>query len=135
MTAILVSDITENNGKTVRENNMDKGHHLPLLSAVTIVQSDDDECWLEDKSTEIKHVVTHGLPLYVVKHARDCDGTPIYALSLLPSVIPDEVWITDYYRQNILKDPTSTNQVIGVANHITGFILTGMPEGSLSPLN
>ena len=59
-TLILFSEIVEANGKTIRENNMEKGHNIPLQSLVETAE---------------------GLRLYVVMHGRDCDGTPLYWLS------------------------------------------------------
>jgi len=69
--AILVQNIVEGNGKTVRENNVEKIHKIPLYSLVEIqIGQWDDE---EDP--------VNGLRLYVVSHTRDCDGTPLYGLS------------------------------------------------------
>ena len=56
-----ISDIIESNGKTVKENNMNKKHNIPI------------GCLVEDIET--------GIRLFVVYHNRDCDGTPLYCLS------------------------------------------------------
>lgn len=62
----LVCDLVEKNGKTIRENNLEKSHDIPLYTLVEVV-TDDDE--------------SNGLRLFVVKHSRDCDGEPLYDLS------------------------------------------------------
>ncbi|MDI6977294.1 hypothetical protein [Serratia sp. Se-RSBMAAmG] len=63
-----VSDIVESNGKTVKQNNMEQSHTIPLGSLVEILGSENDD--------------DTGLRLFVVHHGRDCDGTPLYGLSL-----------------------------------------------------
>lgn len=63
-----VADFVEKNGKTVRENNKNKQHALPLGSLVEILPDSSRD---EDS----------GLRLYVVGHGRDCDQTPLYNLS------------------------------------------------------
>lgn len=63
-----VSDIVESNGKTVKQNKMEQSHTIPLGSLVEILGSESDD--------------DTGLRLFVVHHGRDCDGTPLYGLSL-----------------------------------------------------
>lgn len=63
-----VSDIVESNGKTVKQNNMAQSHTIPLGSLVEILGDENDD--------------DTGLRLFVVHHGRDCDGTPLYGLSL-----------------------------------------------------
>ena len=73
---LLVADIVEKNGKTVRENNEAMGHNIPIGTLV-----------------EVKYDTWHGkgacskvhARLFVVEHNRDCDGTPLYGLGKLPS--------------------------------------------------
>lgn len=67
---MLVSEIVESNGKTIRENNMELQHQFPLKSLVEIVADPD---YVTDKD---------GLRVFVVGHARDCDGEPLYHLSM-----------------------------------------------------
>lgn len=62
-----VSDIVESNGKSVKQNNLEQDHIIPLGSLVEILGSDSDD--------------DTGLRLFVVDHGRDCDGTPLYGLS------------------------------------------------------
>jgi hypothetical protein len=63
---MLQSDIVEANGKTARENNLARPHLIPLDALVEI------DC----PESEF-----HGVRAFVVEHARDCDGTPLYSLS------------------------------------------------------
>lgn len=71
---IFVGDIVEENGKTMKENNSEIMHKLPLGSLVEIIDDcDDDEADESDR--------TKGIRLFVVDHCRDCDGTPLYGLS------------------------------------------------------
>lgn len=57
-------------GKTYREENNEKVHNIPIGSLVE---------------------VENGLRLFVVAHERDCDGTPLYALSF------DKKWTPTMY--------------------------------------
>jgi hypothetical protein len=67
--SMFFGDVVEKNGKTVRENNMAQTHNFPIGSLVEI------------KDTQER--------LYVKKHTRDCDGTPLYSLSVYKDI--DEV--------------------------------------------
>ena len=64
---VNVADIIEENGKTVRENNQNKKHSIPIGSLVEI-----------KPDTGPDH---EGIRLFVVDYTRDCDGTPLYSLS------------------------------------------------------
>lgn len=61
-TFLFVHDIVEENGKTVRENNLEKKHNIPIGSLVEIKDSRER--------------------LYVCQQIRDCDGTPLYSLCM-----------------------------------------------------
>lgn len=63
--AIFCGDIVEENGKTVKENNMEKQHNILIGSLVEVLGPDEAK----------------GLRLFVMRHSRDCDGTPLYALT------------------------------------------------------
>lgn len=67
MTILLVSDIVEKNGKTIKENNLVKEHVIKLGSLVEITYEGNEQ---------------QGVRLFVVNHSRDCDGTPLYDLSI-----------------------------------------------------
>jgi len=56
--------INPETGKTYREENLAKSHKIPLGALVEIVDT--------------------GARLFVVKHTRDCDGTPLYSLCADP---------------------------------------------------
>jgi len=71
MNAINFSDIVEENGRTIRENNNELQHNIPIGSLVE-VQYDE---WYGEGACQKVHA-----RLYVVKHTRDCDGTPLYSL-------------------------------------------------------
>lgn len=58
----FVSDIVEENGKTVKENNLEKVHKFPHGMLVELES---------------------GERLYVCDHTRDCDGEPLYGLCML----------------------------------------------------
>jgi hypothetical protein len=55
----------EKNGKSIKENNLEKKHIIPIGTLIEIVSLSD----------------YMGVRLYVVSHKRDCDGTPLYYLS------------------------------------------------------
>tara|TARA_B100002019_G_C20904442_1_gene419694 strand:+ start:106 stop:447 length:342 start_codon:yes stop_codon:yes gene_type:complete len=75
MNPVLVHNIKESNGKTIRENNLEVKHSIPLG---TIVEIDCDYC------------EEHGLRLFVGLHSRDCDGTPLYSLTFNKSLVGKE---------------------------------------------
>lgn len=68
---INVADFIEGNGKTYRENNMVKEHEIAIGRLV--------EC------------IGTGLRLWVWGYGRDCDGTPLYHLTLDRELICKEV--------------------------------------------
>lgn len=70
---MLIQNIIEENGLTVKENNQKKIHNIPIGTLVEIIY--DDRCDGEEENP------TFGCRLFVVAHHRDCDGTPLYELS------------------------------------------------------
>lgn len=65
---VMVHDLKEENGKTIKENNLERQHAIPLGALVEIgLDGDTDWEW-------------NGCRLYVVKYSRDCDGSPLYVL-------------------------------------------------------
>jgi hypothetical protein len=58
-------DIIEANGKTIRENNHQIPHMIPLGALVEVVAEDSE---------------AYRMRAYVIAHTRDCDGTPLYWL-------------------------------------------------------
>lgn len=72
MNMMNIADLKDPNDperRTYREVNNAKEHALPLKQLVEIVPWDDE-------SKELYG----GVRLFVVKHTRDCDGTPLYTL-------------------------------------------------------
>ena len=64
--------IVEANGKTIRENNLETIHRIPIGSLVEVKFNS----WFSDGACWKVHA-----RLWVVHHSRDCDGTPLYTLS------------------------------------------------------
>jgi len=93
----VFGDIVEANGKTIRENNLAIQHKFPLGSIVTVDFEETQHIFDSRPNIGYKGTAT----LYVVKHARDCDGTPLYALSDRP-VAPVLMSDTDYFRWKAL---------------------------------
>ena len=57
---INIADLDSGNGKTYREINNEKNHGMPIGQLVEI---------------------DSGVRLFISRHKRDCDGTPLYVLS------------------------------------------------------
>jgi hypothetical protein len=70
-TILFVGDIVEENGKTIKENNMERKHNIPIDTLVEVRY----DSWFDDGACEKVHA-----RLWVVEHGRDCDGTPLYSL-------------------------------------------------------
>ena len=102
---INVADIIEDNGKTIQENNLEKTHDIPLGSLVEIKYS----LWHGDGACEKIHT-----RLWVVRHDRDCDGTPLYSLSKHKKALfedgslkfsgKDGWWVKKYVILNLAND-------------------------------
>lgn len=101
---IVVHDVIEANGKTIRENNETKGHNIPLGTLVEIKY----DHWFGDGACEKVHA-----RLWVVEHARDCDGSPLYTLSK--------------YRDAGSRDPQNKNL-------FAPWTINGYDEESLTPV-
>jgi hypothetical protein len=70
-----MSDIVEENGKTVKENNMAIQHNIPIGALVEVTF----DTWHGNGACEVTKA-----RLWVVIQSRDCDGTPLYWLSKTP---------------------------------------------------
>lgn len=105
MQAIFVGDIVMSDGKTWKEQNMEITHKIPLGSLVEISCDDKDDPESLD-----------GVRLFVTGHIRDCDGTPLYALShnrnaydesnMLKEQIDKKAWLdtpTDPYAEGLIR--------------------------------
>jgi hypothetical protein len=88
---VKFSDVIEPNGKTIKENNLEKKHKIPLGTLV-----------------EVKYTKQYGNGacskrhdrLFVAKHTRDCDGTPLYTLANSPNYLEhpyDSLHLTALY--------------------------------------
>jgi hypothetical protein len=101
-TFINIADIVEENGKTIRENNLAKVHGIPLGALVEVRPDDEDDR-------------EGGVRAFVVHQGRDCDGTPLYSLSL--------------HAENICWDNVMPQDRYGISQlHATAH---GYPEQSL----
>ena len=112
---MLVANIIEENGKTVRENNEALKHNIPLYTIVE-VESDDRGKFLR---------------LFVVEHTRDCDGTPLYSLSFDKNSVIER----DQLARDIeTSTPGTFDHTVNVSfyHRYSGAILTGYPESSLA---
>jgi hypothetical protein len=56
----LLRNMVEENGRTIKQNNMERKHAIPIDTLVEL---------------------ENGVRMFVTKHTRDCDGTPLYALA------------------------------------------------------
>lgn len=89
MKIISVSDIVEKNGNTIRENNWERSHDVPLGTLVEVKYSH----WLKDGAC-----LRAEARLWVVSHDRDCDGTPLYSLADRPMNVL-EIMVEDVCRE------------------------------------
>ena len=72
---INVADlIDKDSGKSFRELNIGRIHKIPLGALVEFISYNGEEVEWGNECA--------GSRLYVVGHLRDCDGTPLYALSI-----------------------------------------------------
>lgn len=96
--AINVADIVEENGKTIRQNNLEKKHNIPVGSLVEVKY----DHWHGDGCCEKVHA-----RLWVYSHDRDCDGTPLYSLSRFKTPLYEsaQIFIGGYK----LRDSISEN--------------------------
>ena len=62
-----IADLLESNGKTMRENNNALKHKIEIGTLVEVIPWDSECEW-------------GNMRMYVTKHTRDCDGTPLYSL-------------------------------------------------------
>lgn len=70
---ITVCDlVNKETNKTYRESNLEKNHTIPIGTLVEV----KFDSWFGDGACWKIHA-----RLWVVSHDRDCDGTPLYALS------------------------------------------------------
>lgn len=111
MDFISFGNIVEENGKTIRENNLLVSHNIPVG---TLVEVKYDE-WHGDGACAKIHA-----RLWVVEHTRDCDGTPLYALSAWTKAAIEE--ISEIY--GIKQDDFRIKMYCGIKNGFSEKSLT-----------
>lgn len=102
-TFVEYKDIVEANGKTIKENNLAKGHAIPIGTLVEV---------------NIPYSDYHRMRLYVVANSRDCDGTPLYLLGHKGA---------KYINPNEITDPTEK----GIARLMNMSLYDGFSDDSL----
>jgi hypothetical protein len=90
-------DRTDPQGRTYRQVNAEKQHQIPIGALVEIVSPD----------TEYPND-SEGVRLFVVKHSRDCDQTPLYCLCHDPddTIVEQEgfgnrKWVMGYSEESL----------------------------------
>ncbi len=73
MDIINFSNIVEANGKTIRQNNLERKHKYPIGTIVKFEVNESHEDNIFVKGT---------VQAYVCRQTRDCDGSPLYTMSL-----------------------------------------------------
>jgi len=72
MNYVKIGDIVEDNGRTIRENNLEIEHNIPVGTLVNVEYEDNFE------GGAYRKIKAH---LWIVYQGRDCDGTPLYWVS------------------------------------------------------
>lgn len=67
----LIHNIKLNDGRTIKEHNMELKHNIPLGALVEVKYSE----WFGNGASMKVHA-----RLFVSRHNRDCDGTPLYSV-------------------------------------------------------
>lgn len=88
-------DIVEKNGKTIRENNTEIPHNIPIGTIVEFDINPDQPLHgtIDENGKEWSTGIMCGKArAYIYDHTRDCDGTPLYTLSFKnpDKIRPDE---------------------------------------------
>ena len=89
---VSFGDIVEKNGKTIRENNLEIQHKIPLGALVEVEVEIYSPGWSTSEDLPAEDLrrsevnLKGACRLYVVSHTRDCDGSPLYTVSDLPVV-------------------------------------------------
>jgi hypothetical protein len=123
MQVVFIGDLVEENGKTVKENNLERVHNVPVGSLVEITYESE----YEEPSERVK-----GLRLFVVKHSRDCDGSPLYSLSFSLTAQDDFDKIEEDIAQEKYKNEMEWRLLMLLKWQAMGKILNGYDEGSFT---
>lgn len=76
-------------------------HKFPLGHKV-FVKYEGNEYWVDNESPTIVMAVKNKAPFFIVEHTQDCDGTPLYTLSLLE--FPKNTYRKDILDKIIFSD-------------------------------
>lgn len=71
MKFMMIHDTVEENGLTIKENNLNRKHQIPIGELVEVIPWD-----IEARAK------WEGIRLRVVAHHRDCDGSPLYSIGV-----------------------------------------------------
>jgi len=111
---VFLGDVVENNGKTLKENNLTISHNIPLESLVEVTDENGEP----------------GLRLYVVAHLRDCDGTPLYGLATNPKLRKEPVYKrVDNSSDELLKWAFSIHRKMSIDGGYSEKMLTIIKRG------
>ncbi len=125
MEIIKFSDIVEENGKTIKENNMEIKHNIPIGSLVEVKY----DRWHGKGACEKVHA-----RLWVISHDRDCDGTPLYSLCENPIYKNDNTNVFVLYKGEFSNgEDLVYNNDISV--NIVYNVRVGFSEESLTVIN
>lgn len=79
-----VAEIVLDNGKTLKEQNMEIEHNFGLGDSVFVsLGSYSLDSLIRDGRDCLARSIIRGLPFYVCGTIRDCDGAPLYDVSLV----------------------------------------------------
>ena len=120
---IFVNDVVLEDGKTIKETNLQKQHSIALGSLVEIKSDDYSDCSPVDQHS--------GLRLFITEHTRDCDGTPLYSLSF-NKIAAQEFTEAKKALVNAEQGSLDHTVISWNVNYLKGSILTGFSEESLT---
>lgn len=125
--AILVPNIVETNGKTIRENNLEKNHHFNINDKVKIDKENIDSWLTPEEHGEgiVEHVLNDG-DFYIVDKPRDCDGEPLYSVSIFPRPNTKERtfdYYLKYFAENLLKQPISIENYSQASDYANSLVI------------
>jgi hypothetical protein len=86
MIFVNVADLPLNDGtgRTWREANLERQHTIPVGTLVELVFDPEEDPDLYENY--------HGVRLWVWRHTRDCDGSPLYTLSMKRNIDVSSQW-------------------------------------------
>lgn len=108
--------INPETGKTWKDENLEKGHNLPLGCLVRVKDTD-------------RYNDGGGLVLYVARHSRDCDGSPLYSLTHDVRYVGYEFKDNEYFDR--IRDGLLRTLAIYTETLAKGAMRAGFDEDSL----